>query len=127
MHNTLCKAERLNKKLIIGKMFESGQSKSFSIFPLRIVYMPISANDAPASILISVSKRHFKRAVKRNRVKRQIREAYRKNKHDLTDLLQTKSEHLAIAFIYLSNDLTKSDILEEKVKMALTRIKEKME
>ena len=61
-------------------MFEGGVSKSFSIFPIRVVYMPVEQGEAPASILISVSKRRFKRAVKRNRVKRQIREAYRKNK-----------------------------------------------
>ena len=60
-------------------MFEGGVSKSFSIFPIRVVYMPVEQGEAPASILISVSKRRFKRAVKRNRVKRQIREAYRKN------------------------------------------------
>ena len=59
-------------------MFEGGVSKSFSIFPIRVVYMPVEQGEAPASILISVSKRRFKRAVKRNRVKRQIREAYRK-------------------------------------------------
>ena len=70
---TLCKAERLNSKILIGKMFEGGVSKSFSIFPIRVVYMPVEQGEAPASILISVSKRRFKRAVKRNRVKRQIR------------------------------------------------------
>ena len=71
---TLCKAERLNSKILIGKMFEGGVSKSFSIFPIRVVYMPVEQGEAPASILISVSKRRFKRAVKRNRVKRQIRD-----------------------------------------------------
>ena len=85
---TLRKAERLNSKILVGKMFEGGVSKSFSIFPIRVVYMPVEKGEASASILISVSKRRFKRAVKRNRVKRQIREAYRKNKHLLLDQLQ---------------------------------------
>lgn len=71
-------------------MFEGGASKSFSIFPIRVVYMPVEQGEAPASILISVSKRRFKRAVKRNRVKRQIREAYRKNKSLLVDELQRR-------------------------------------
>ena len=57
---TLCKAERLNSKILIGKMFEGGVSKSFSIFPIRVVYMPVEQGEAPASILISVSKRRFK-------------------------------------------------------------------
>lgn len=68
-------------------MFEGGVSKSFSIFPIRVVYMPVEQGEVPASILISVSKRRFKRAVKRNRVKRQIREAYRKNKSLLVDAI----------------------------------------
>lgn len=122
----MCKAERLNSKILIGKMFEGGVSKSFSIFPIRVVYMPLEQGEAPASILISVSKRRFKRAVKRNRVKRQIREAYRKNKHLLTGELQRRDQHLAIAFIYLSDRLTATAELEEKVKTALLRISEKL-
>lgn len=104
-------------------MFEGGVSKSFSIFPIRVVYMPVEQGEAPASILISVSKRRFKRAVKRNRVKRQIREAYRKNKYDE---LQRREKRLAIAFIYLSDELTATAELEEKMKIALSRISEKL-
>lgn len=123
---TLCKAERLNSKILIGKMFEGGVSKSFSIFPIRVVYMPIEQGDAPAAILISVSKRRFKRAVKRNRVKRQIREVYRKNKHLLVDELRRREQRLAIAFIYLSDELIATSELEEKMKIALSRISEKL-
>ena len=82
MPNTLRKSERLDKKKVIEKMFAGG-SRSFSVFPLRVVYLPVEELEAPVSILVSVSKRRFKRAVKRNRVKRQIREAYRMNKHGL--------------------------------------------
>lgn len=123
---TLCKAERLNSKLLIGKMFEGGVSKSFSIFPIRIVYMPVERGDAPAAILISVSKRRFKRAVKRNRVKRQIREAYRKSKHLLVDELARREQRLAIAIIYLSDGLIATSELEEKMEIALLRISEKL-
>ncbi len=123
---TLRKAERLNSKILVGKMFEGGISKSFSIFPIRIVYMPVEKGEASASILISVSKRRFKRAVKRNRVKRQIREAYRKNKHLLLDQLQCCNQHLAIAFIYLSDEFVATSELEEKIRIALLRISEKL-
>ena len=99
-------------------MFEGGVSKSFSIFPIRVVYMPVEQGEAPASILISVSKRRFKRAVKRNRVKRQIREAYRKNKSLLVDELQRREQRLAVAFIYLSDELVATAELEEKMNAA---------
>lgn len=124
--DTLRKAERLNSQLIIGKMFEGGVAKSFSVFPLRIVYMPLESEDVPVKILISVSKRRFKRAVKRNRIKRQIREVYRKNKHELSDMLSKRKQSLAIAFIYLSDELIASSELEEKMKTALARIYEKL-
>ncbi|WP_303015049.1 ribonuclease P protein component [uncultured Bacteroides sp.] len=123
---TLCKAERLNRKILIGKMFEGGASKSFSIFPIRVVYMPVDEGEAPVSILVSVSKRRFKRAVERNRVKRQIREAYRRNKHLLTDGLSGRGKHLAVAFIYLSDEPVVTAQLEEKMRIALLRISEKL-
>lgn len=119
------KPERLNKKKIIEKMFAGG-SHSFSIFPLRVVWLPAEELDVQASILISVSKRRFKRAVKRNRIKRQIREAYRLNKQILLAPLTEKNSRLAIAFIYLADELMNSALVEEKIKTALTRIVEKI-
>ena len=124
MANTLHKVERLDKKKIIEKMFAGG-SRSFSVFPLR-VYLPVEELEADASILISVSKRRFKRAVKRNRVKRQIREAYRVNKHELLNILVERKCRLAIAFIYLSDQLVESSIIEDRMRIALVRITEKM-
>jgi len=121
----LRKPERLNKKKIIEKMFAGG-SRSFSIFPLRVVWLPVKELDVQASILISVSKRRFKRAVKRNRIKRQIREAYRLNKQILLAPLTEKNRRLAIAFIYLADELMNSALVEEKIKAALTRIVEKI-
>ena len=120
MANTLHKVERLDKKKIIEKMFAGG-SRS-----LRVVYLPVEELEADASILISVSKRRFKRAVKRNRVKRQIREAYRVNKHELLNILVERKCRLAIAFIYLSDQLVESSIIEDRMRIALVRITEKM-
>ena len=125
MANTLHKVERLDKKKIIEKMFAGG-SRSFSVFPLRVVYLPVEELEADASVLISVSKRRFKRAVKRNRVKRQIREAYRVNKHELLNILVERKCRLAIAFIYLSDQLVESSIIEDRMRIALVRITEKM-
>ena len=125
---TLGKKERLNSKTLIERLFLGG-SKSFPAFPLRVVYMsvePVEEDMAAASILISVPKKRFKRAVKRNRVKRQIREAYRKNKHGLLQTLQDEGRQLAVAFIYLSDRLVDSLEIEERMKVALARITEKV-
>lgn len=104
----------------------AGGSKSFSIFPIRAVYMPLEEQGSvPVSILISVPKKRFKRAVKRNRVKRQIREAYRVNKQVLCQILSDKQQSMSIAFIYLSDQLVPSDEIGEKMKTLLARIAEK--
>lgn len=123
---TLQKKERLNSKIIIEKLF-SGGSKSLPAFPLRIVYMPIEEDDySTLSILISVPKKKFKRAVKRNRVKRQIREAYRKNKFILKDVLDKENKKAAIAFIWLGNELYESSDIENKVVKLLQLTAEKL-
>lgn len=100
MLNTLHKTERLDKKKVIDKMF-SGGARSFSVFPLRVVYLSVEELEAPVSILVSVSKRRFKRAVKRNRVKRQIREAYRKTSTDYCRRSRIRSSNLLwLSFIF---------------------------
>jgi ribonuclease P protein component len=122
--NTLCKAERLCSKTQMEKLFTGG-SKSFSIYPLRVVFMYTEKKEeALASILISVPKKRFKRATKRNRIKRQIREAYRKNKHELLDFLDGRAKGMAIAFIYLTNELVSTDEIEKKMKVMLARVTE---
>lgn len=127
---TLGKEERLNSKTVIERLF-SGGSKSFPAFPLRVVYMPVDCAEeedaAAASILISVPKKRFKRAVKRNLVKRQVREAYRKNKHLLLDALASRNKRLVIAFIWLDNSIHSSAEVEEKMKKLLFHIAERLE
>ena len=83
--------------------------------------------NALASIMISVPKKRFKRAVKRNKVKRQVREGYRKNKHELLNVLNEKEQGLAIAFIYLSNEILPTDLIEKTIKQILEKIKEKIQ
>lgn len=117
---TLRKPERLNSRTVIERLF-SGGGKSFPAFPLRIVYMPIDGESLPTvSILISVPKKRFKRAVKRNRVKRQIREAYRTHRQILAEALAASGKKAVIAFIWLDNELHPSDEVEAKVKKLLT-------
>lgn len=126
MANTLHKTERLSRKKVIEKMFAGG-SRSFSLFPLRIVYMPVEELDAPVSILVSVSKRRFKRAVKRNVMKRRIREAYRLNKQPLLEAVQQNNCRLAVAFIYLSDHLFDYSLIADRMQLALQRMSEALQ
>lgn len=126
---TLSKEERLCSRTLIEKLFDKGGSHSMSAFPLRAVWRKVSCNDggAPVAILISVPKRCFKRAVKRNRVKRQVREAYRNHKNILATKMKAEGEStLAIAFIWLDNKLHPSMTVEKRVVDLLERINEKL-
>ena len=127
---TLKKSERLNSKKLIERLFAGG-NKSFPAFPLRVVYMPLTSEEnlADASILISVPKKRFKHAVKRNHVKRQVREAYRHNKYILLKALKAKESptKMVLAFIWLDNKLYSTEQVEYKVKKLLTHIAEEIQ
>ena len=101
---TFKKEERIVSNLLIETLFEKGNSQSLSAYPLRAVYLRTEHREgcAPVQLLISVPKKKFKHAVDRNRVKRQIREAYRKNKAILEGTVG-EEQMLLIAFIWLSD------------------------
>lgn len=121
----LSKSERMSQKNLIDNLF-SGGNKSFSSFPLRVVYKELETDkDIPrAMVLISVPKKNIKRAVMRNRVKRQVREAYRKYKYLLLDELEAKEKHLLVAFIWIHHDLNNSTVVDQTVKNLLLHITE---
>ncbi len=125
---TLKKEERMASKRLIDKLFRGGDSHSLVSFPIRLVYLLDNRGDgdttAQKQILISVPKRCFKRAVKRNRVKRQIREAYRRNKNFLPDL--DEGRILLMAFIWLDDQLHSSETVEKKVVKLLQRMSERL-
>lgn len=125
---TFRKSERLCRKLLIDRLFAGG-SKSLLAFPLRLVYLPVEAEVASerVSLLISVPKKRFRRAVKRNRVKRQVREAYRRNKHLLLDKLDEADKHLILGVIWLGDELISSAELEKRVQNLLQRLVERMD
>jgi ribonuclease P protein component len=101
MNQGLTKQERLYKKKEIGLLFEEGKS-SFS-YPYKVKWYEtdIPQNGVPVQILISVSKRSFKKAVSRNNIKRLIKEAYRTQKHKLWDVLKDRENQIHIAIIYI--------------------------
>ncbi|RZJ69502.1 MAG: ribonuclease P protein component [Flavobacterium sp.] len=84
---TYPKNEKLKSRTVISLMFTEG--KSVSKYPLRLVYLPMDeAEGTPLKMGVSVSKKHFKKAVDRNYFKRVLRETYRHHKHLLLDSLE---------------------------------------
>lgn len=126
---TFGKREKLVSRRLIDMLFAGGHSHSVSVFPVRAVYVKTereTSDQAIVQVLVSVSKRHFKRAVKRNRVKRQIREAYRHNKNVLADKVSEQGCPLCLAFVWQADRLYGSDEVEQSVRILLQRIAEKL-
>lgn len=114
---TLSKEERLCSRKALEELFE-GSNKSFLAYPIRAVFQ--KTEETGIRIMVSVSKRFFKHAVKRNRIKRQLREAYRLNKH----LLMPASGGINIAFLWNSSDLLPTVKVMEKMQHLLNKINE---
>lgn len=120
---TFSKRERMTSHLLMEALFENGSSQSVSAFPLRAVYQTIGrqGDHAPAQILISVPKKRFKHAVDRNRVKRQIREAYRQHKQLLWESM-AEDQEILVGFVWLSDRHYPSKEVEQRVVKILQRI-----
>ena len=112
MRNTFRNEEKLKKKNLITELFASG--KSVSVFPLKMIYLQ-NDHDSTYKIKagVSVSKRNFKSAVDRNRIKRLMRESYRKNKYLIYNNEDTK-KHI-LMFIYQGKKEVSYELMEEKM------------
>ncbi len=128
---TLGKRERVKKQKTIDRLFTAG--KSFGIYPLRIYYILekastdslITAADAPLQFGVGVSKRHFKKAVHRNRIKRLLRESWRLQKSTLLQMVEKENICLQVFFIFTGKELPVYSDIKLKVAEALVRL-EKM-
>ena len=122
---TLSKEERICSKKLINELF-TGNGRSMTAFPLRVVFMKRTiVDDQPrAAMLVSVPKRYFKHAVDRNRAKRQVREAFRRNKSIITQNLTDDHEAVAMAFVWLTDEKFPSSEVENRMVRLLTRISE---
>lgn len=126
---TFKKEERICSKLLIEKLFNGEESHSLASYPLRMVFLEYErSDDTPqVQLLISVPKRHLKHAVDRNRIKRLVREAYRKNKHLITDALANHpNTAIAMAIIWLDAHVSDARMVEKKVCNILLRMSEQL-
>jgi ribonuclease P protein component len=124
--HTFKKCERLNGKKPIQRLFAEGQA--FYAYPFRVVFMRVKEKHAyPARLLVSVSRRHFKKASERNLLKRLIRETYRKQKQNLYAQLEGKEGQLHIALVFTAKAIPNYKELETKIILILQRLIERDE
>ena len=120
--NTFKKSERLCSRILMDCLFQ-GDNRTATAYPLRAVFLPVEEEQQKGvSILISVPKKRFHDAVDRNRVKRQIREAYRKNKHALAEQVAQSGKGLLVALIYVSAEIETTEQIEKRMIRLLDKI-----
>lgn len=124
MNEGLPKEQRLYKKKAIDQLF--GKGKGFNFYPFRVVvYMHPSEDDEPSipRFLVSVSKKRFHHAVKRNKVKRLVREAWRRNKSQLIVKCEERKITFDIALVYTATIILSYEEVEKKIKQLSLRLK----
>lgn len=118
---TYPKKEKLKSQKLIEQLFSEG--KSVSAYPLRMVYLKTEFDDTQFKTGVSVSKRNFKKAVDRIRIKRLLREAYRLHK---TTYFNNISPCYALMILYIGKDGTDFDSIETKMKQLLDAFSKKV-
>lgn len=108
------KEEKLKSKKLIEALFVERQS--VAKYPLRLAFKKLeleenSSKKVELQVAVSVSKKHFKKAVDRNYFKRVLRESFRLNKHLILDQISGK---YAIMLLYQTKDRLSYEEINEK-------------
>lgn len=123
---TFKKEERLKSSKVIKQLFVSGES--LFIYPFKLNWqIRAEPGRVPSRILISVSKKNFRKAIQRNQIKRLCREAYRKNKHLLNDFLEEHEIKCDFSIIYTAKNAETYSVIEKKIIILIQRLISELE
>ncbi|MEL7427964.1 MAG: ribonuclease P protein component [Bacteroidota bacterium] len=109
--------EKLKSRKEIERLFQAG-SQACIQYPLRLVWRPMEKrrSEFPVQMTVSVSKKRFKKAVDRNRIKRLVREAYRLQKPQLYERLGAPENQLAWMIIYIGKEMPEYRRIEKSMR-----------
>ncbi|MDR0660627.1 MAG: ribonuclease P protein component [Prevotellaceae bacterium] len=126
---TFRKHERLCSQTAISQLIREG--KTLNHYPFRLLYLEVSdrkdGSTSPVRLAISVPKRSFKRAVKRNLLKRRIREVYRINKSSLYQCAEAGNIRVNLLLVYVSAEIFPYNEIERKLVALLQRLSKRLE
>ena len=123
----LPKYERICKENDIQTLFEKGSG--VSVYPYRVIYLFHHDESRPVTVrlLVSVAKKRFHHAIKRNRVKRLVREAWRKNKGPLYEICRRDNISVDVALVYTATVIHTYDEMLAKTRKAVVEIAKQYE
>lgn len=126
---TFAKEERLCSQKLIDQLYSVGER--LMVFPFSVRWMVIPESNrtgvAPCKVMMVVPKRRHKLAVDRNRGRRLMRECYRLQKSSLTDYLDTRGLQVAVAIVYVHNEIMPYEAMACKMHQLLLRLKSTLE
>jgi ribonuclease P protein component len=123
----LPKYERICKENDVKALFEQGAG--VSVYPYRVIYLfrHDESGRPTVRLLVSVSKKRFHHAVSRNRVKRLMREAWRRNKAALYEICERDNISVDVALVYTATVIHSYEEMLAKTKKAVQEIVKKHE
>jgi ribonuclease P protein component len=121
MNESFSKSERIHSERSIDTLFSEGR-RGF-VHPLKYCWITTENPEAVVSILVSVPKKAFKRAWKRNLIKRRIKESYRRQKHLLVEPVGTAGKHIDLAFICAPGEIPDYKTIDNAIARILEQIK----
>ncbi|MFI5218051.1 MAG: ribonuclease P protein component [Bacteroidia bacterium] len=122
---TFSKHERLGSRKALEHIFKSG--KKINESTIQILWMESDSKEkALLKIAISVPKKNFKKAVDRNKIKRQIREAYRLNKHKILPLIKSTGKKFSAVILFTGKVPLAYPETEAKIILTLQRFASKV-
>lgn len=125
MNERFGKAYKLCEQKIIASVFKNG--KSVKQYPIAAQFLEHSlAGDQPFQLVFSAPKRNFKKAHDRNRIKRLMRETFRKKKLILEQVLEKHNKQLAIVVIYTAKEELPLATLMVKTEQLLEKITQEL-
>ncbi|MBP6977285.1 MAG: ribonuclease P protein component [Bacteroidales bacterium] len=121
LRKTFSKQERLCNRKLIDALFTRGHR--FTIYPIRVYWIAEAAEQSSdVQVVIQVQRKRIVHAVKRNLLKRRIREAYRQHKVLLSENLKKQKGRLMFAMVYYGDSILPYRQLEAIIILILQRL-----
>jgi ribonuclease P protein component len=118
------KKERLKNRIEIESLFSEGIR--FFEYPFNVIWKLDSNSDSTLKMAVSVPKKKIPNATDRNKIKRLVREAFRKNKTIIQQPLEAKNVKLHLMLVYSQSNIMSMSEIEDKISVTLQRLAEQV-